>query len=156
MVKRAGGALLLAVALDHASARPISTQLYVALRELMLSGRIVAKTRLPASRALASDLGVSRTTVIEAFERFGCTDAFHFTFKIAELAQTPDTIEWAISVLQQTDDKTEANRDFKHHLGQLLCNADPGRPRIERTCVNSRRTDHHLHSVRRLICCPVE
>ncbi|MBN8892835.1 MAG: GntR family transcriptional regulator [Rhodospirillales bacterium 70-18] len=69
MVKRAGGALLLAISLDHASPRPISTQLYVALRELMLSGRIAAKARLPASRALARDLGVSRTTVIEAFER---------------------------------------------------------------------------------------
>lgn len=94
--------------------------------------------------------------VIEAFERFGCTDAFPFTFKIAELAQTPETIEWAISVFQQTDDKTEASRDFKHHLGQLLCNADLGRPGIERTCVNSRRTDHRFHPVRRLICCPVE
>lgn len=62
--------------------------------------------------------------VIEAFERFGRSDAFPFTFKIAELAQTPETIEWAISVLQGTDDKTEGSRDLKHHLGQLLCNAD--------------------------------
>jgi GntR family transcriptional regulator/MocR family aminotransferase len=69
MVKRAGGALLLSVTLDAASPRPISTQLYATLRELMLSGQLAAKARLPASRALARDLGVSRTTVIEAFER---------------------------------------------------------------------------------------
>jgi GntR family transcriptional regulator / MocR family aminotransferase len=69
MVKRAGGALLLSIALDATSARPITTQLYVHLRDLMLSGAIAAGARLPASRTLARDLGVSRTTVIDAFER---------------------------------------------------------------------------------------
>ncbi|MBV8654379.1 MAG: PLP-dependent aminotransferase family protein, partial [Alphaproteobacteria bacterium] len=68
-MKRAGGALLLSIALDHGAARPISTQLYVTLRDLMLSGAIAAGVRLPASRTLARDLGVSRTTVIDAFER---------------------------------------------------------------------------------------
>jgi GntR family transcriptional regulator / MocR family aminotransferase len=69
MVKRAGGVLLWSIVLDHDSARPISTQLYVRLRDLMLSGSIRAGTRLPASRTLARDLGVSRTTVIDAFDR---------------------------------------------------------------------------------------
>lgn len=69
MVKRAGGALLLSIAIDHESARPISTQLYVSLRDLMLSGAIAAGQRLPASRTLARDLGLSRTTVIDAFDR---------------------------------------------------------------------------------------
>lgn len=69
MVKRAGGALLLSIAIDHDSARPISTQLYAALRDLMLSGAIAAGQRLPASRTLARDLGLSRTTVIDAFDR---------------------------------------------------------------------------------------
>lgn len=69
MVKRAGGALLLSVTLDHQSPRPISTQLYMILRDMMLSGAIAPKMRLPATRAMAQDLGISRTTVIEAFER---------------------------------------------------------------------------------------
>ena len=34
----ATGALLLAVKIDHAHKRPVSTQLYVALRDLILSG----------------------------------------------------------------------------------------------------------------------
>jgi GntR family transcriptional regulator/MocR family aminotransferase len=71
MVKRAGGALLLSIALDHGSARPLGAQLYAALRDLMLSGAMAAGARLPASRALARDLNVSRTTVIDAFERLG-------------------------------------------------------------------------------------
>jgi GntR family transcriptional regulator/MocR family aminotransferase len=69
MVKRAGGALLLSIAIDPQSARPIGTQLYMSLRDLMLSGAIAAGTRLPASRTLAAELGLSRTTVIDAFER---------------------------------------------------------------------------------------
>lgn len=69
MVKRAGGALLLSIAIERDSSRPISTQLYVTLRDLMLSGAIAAGIRLPSSRTLARDLSVSRTTVIDAFDR---------------------------------------------------------------------------------------
>ncbi|BBK32436.1 GntR family transcriptional regulator [Stella humosa] len=69
MVKRAGGALLLSIEIDHASPRPVGTQLYSALRELMLSGAIAGGERLPATRTLANELGVSRTTVIHAFDR---------------------------------------------------------------------------------------
>lgn len=69
MVKRAGGALLLSIAIDHDSPRPIGTQLYVGLRDLMLSGAVAAGVRLPSSRTLARDLGLSRTTVIDAFDR---------------------------------------------------------------------------------------
>ncbi len=69
MVKRAGGSLLLSVRIDHASPQPVSTQLCMALREMILTGGFQAGDRLPASRTLAHDLGVSRTTVIEVFDR---------------------------------------------------------------------------------------
>jgi len=69
MVKRAGGALLLAVRIDHESTRPLGTQLYVILRDLILSGGFGARDRLPATRTLAAQLKLSRTTVIEAYER---------------------------------------------------------------------------------------
>ena len=69
MVKRAGGALLLSLRIDHAADRPVSTQLYVGLRDLILAGGFAASGRLPATRTLARDLAVSRTTVIDAFDR---------------------------------------------------------------------------------------
>jgi GntR family transcriptional regulator/MocR family aminotransferase len=69
MVKRTGGALLLSLRVDHGGPRPVSTQLCAALRDIILSGGLNAGERLPASRTLAKDLGVSRTTVIEVFER---------------------------------------------------------------------------------------
>ncbi len=69
MVKRAGGALLLGLQIDPRASRPIGSQLYSALRETILSGGIATGVRLPATRTLARELGVSRTTVIDAFER---------------------------------------------------------------------------------------
>jgi GntR family transcriptional regulator / MocR family aminotransferase len=78
MVKRTGGALLLSLKLDPASARPVGLQLYIALRALILDGALRPGDRLPASRTVAADLGISRTTVVEAFERLaaeGLTEA---------------------------------------------------------------------------------
>ena len=44
-------------------------QLARALKQAMASGRLADGTRLPASRDLARDLGVSRTTVVAAYEQ---------------------------------------------------------------------------------------
>jgi len=55
------------VALDRGTCVPLHRQLYERLREAVLSGRLPAGTRLPSSRTLASELGVSRNTVMSAF-----------------------------------------------------------------------------------------
>lgn len=69
MVKRAGGSLLLSIRIDHQAHHPVSTQLCMALREMILTGGFAPGDRLPASRTLARDLGLSRTTVVEVFSR---------------------------------------------------------------------------------------
>lgn len=69
MVKRAGGSLLQSIQIDHSAHQPVSTQLCMALREMILTGGFAAGDRLPASRTLAHDLGLSRTTVVEVFSR---------------------------------------------------------------------------------------
>ncbi|MCU1490210.1 MAG: transcriptional regulator, GntR family with aminotransferase domain [Acidimicrobiaceae bacterium] len=48
---------------------PAKEQLTAALRALVLDGRLPLETRVPAERALASALGVSRTTVAAAYDR---------------------------------------------------------------------------------------
>src|SRR5580698_8704438 len=57
--------------LDPADAPPgaLSTWLAAELRRAVADGRLPAGTRLPASRALAADLGVSRGVVTEAYQR---------------------------------------------------------------------------------------
>ncbi|WP_413991804.1 PLP-dependent aminotransferase family protein [Labrys okinawensis] len=69
MVKRAGGALLQSITIDHASSRTIGIQLTTALRDLILGGGLAAGERLPASRILAKELGIARMTVIGSFEQ---------------------------------------------------------------------------------------
>ncbi len=69
MTKYAGGALIPAFSFDRADRATITVQLAGALRELILSGQLRAGERLPASRVLARDQGVSRTTAINAYEQ---------------------------------------------------------------------------------------
>jgi GntR family transcriptional regulator/MocR family aminotransferase len=53
--------------LDRSQPRALRAQLEHGLREAVRSGRLRAHARLPASRALASDLGVSRRLVVDAY-----------------------------------------------------------------------------------------
>jgi GntR family transcriptional regulator/MocR family aminotransferase len=53
--------------LDRTASRPLRAQLEDGLREAVRSGRLPANTRLPATRALASDLRVSRRLVVDAY-----------------------------------------------------------------------------------------
>jgi GntR family transcriptional regulator / MocR family aminotransferase len=61
----AGGELLLELRRDDR--RPLRAQLEDGLREAARSGRVSAGARLPATRVLASDLGVSRRLVVDAY-----------------------------------------------------------------------------------------
>ena len=67
MARRAAIEAAVTVALDRGSRVPLHRQLYEGLREAVLAGRLRAGTRLPSTRALAAELGVSRNTVMGAF-----------------------------------------------------------------------------------------
>lgn len=69
MVKRSAGELLFAIAVDRSLGRSVTTQVYGAIRKLITAGDLPAGKRLPSSRTLARELGVSRTTTLAAFER---------------------------------------------------------------------------------------
>jgi len=58
---------MLAVALDPGGRRPLGDQLYEQIRDLVLEGRLKPGERLPSTRALAAELGVSRTTTVSAY-----------------------------------------------------------------------------------------
>jgi GntR family transcriptional regulator / MocR family aminotransferase len=57
------------VTLDRRSQVPLQTQLYRALREAILHGRLRPGLRLPATRLLARDLRIARNTVVAVFEQ---------------------------------------------------------------------------------------
>src|ERR1700682_748404 len=53
---------------DPDSESPLYRQLYTQVRDLIESGRISRGARLPATRELAGQLGLNRTTVSAAYE----------------------------------------------------------------------------------------
>ncbi|HET6869944.1 MAG TPA: PLP-dependent aminotransferase family protein [Solirubrobacteraceae bacterium] len=59
----------LLLALDRSRAEPLRVQLERELRDAIRSGRLAAGERLPSSRALAAELGLSRGLVLECYEQ---------------------------------------------------------------------------------------
>lgn len=55
--------------IDHSLAAPLFEQICAHLRNRIISGGLQEGTRLPPTRALASELGVSRSTVVTAYEQ---------------------------------------------------------------------------------------
>jgi GntR family transcriptional regulator / MocR family aminotransferase len=68
-VKQAGGYTLAALTLDCALPVSLHRQLYDRVRKAILKRQLRGGTRLPSTRILARELGVSRNTVITAFEQ---------------------------------------------------------------------------------------
>src|SRR5947209_5034635 len=63
--------------LDRESSAPLRAQLELALREAIQSGRLRAGERLPSSRRLAAELGVSRGTVIDCYAQLEAEGYLH-------------------------------------------------------------------------------
>lgn len=63
-----GATHLVDIAIDRASQASVGRQLYFALRDAIVSGRMPAGARLPSTRAAAGLWGVSRGVVVEAYD----------------------------------------------------------------------------------------
>ena len=58
-----------AIALDRASATPLYRQIYEGYRTAIIERRLRAGQRMPSTRGLADELGLSRIPVLNAFEQ---------------------------------------------------------------------------------------
>ncbi len=59
----------LLITIDSTAAEPLHYQLYRGIREAILAGRLPPGVRVPSTRRLAQDLGVSRSTALVAFDQ---------------------------------------------------------------------------------------
>src|ERR1044072_9416343 len=55
--------------LHEPSREPMHRQLYRKVRDAVLSGRLPPGSRLPSTRSIAAELGVSRNTIMGAFDQ---------------------------------------------------------------------------------------
>ncbi|MDB5605091.1 MAG: Transcriptional regulator GntR family domain Aspartate aminotransferase [Bradyrhizobium sp.] len=69
MKSRQSWAELYAFEVDRAADAPVFRQIYLQLRSAILSGTLRPATKLPSTRELAAQLGVSRSAVVSAFEQ---------------------------------------------------------------------------------------
>ncbi|NEU99597.1 PLP-dependent aminotransferase family protein [Bradyrhizobium uaiense] len=68
MPKTAVTGTIISLGIDKASHVPIYRQISDRLREAVSQGRIIAGTKLPSTRIMADELGVSRNTVLQVFD----------------------------------------------------------------------------------------
>jgi GntR family transcriptional regulator / MocR family aminotransferase len=68
-IRPAGTVGSITLALDPSARVPMQRQLYEAMREAILEGRLAPGARIPGTRTLARSLDVSRTTVSLAFDQ---------------------------------------------------------------------------------------
>src|SRR5919108_2923925 len=66
MTRTSSPELLVSIRRDE---RPLHTQIEAQLREGVRAGRLAAGERLPSTRALAAELGVSRGVIVEAYQQ---------------------------------------------------------------------------------------
>src|SRR5215470_8894277 len=69
MSKRPSGVFLPAISFERAISLPLYKQLYQSIRQSILRGTLRKGLRLPSTRTLAHELGVSRNIVVIAFEQ---------------------------------------------------------------------------------------
>src|SRR5438874_5425386 len=69
MKSRQGWADLYAFEVTRANDTPLVQQLYLQLRSAILSRRLRPGTKLPSTRELAAEIGVSRSAAVAAYEQ---------------------------------------------------------------------------------------
>jgi GntR family transcriptional regulator/MocR family aminotransferase len=75
MPKRSTGAIITGIGLTRDGPIPLHRQLYEGLREAILTRRLAPGMRLPSTRTLASELDLSRYTVVDAFRQL-CAEGY--------------------------------------------------------------------------------
>jgi GntR family transcriptional regulator/MocR family aminotransferase len=130
-----------ALNLDPISPIALYRQIYDGLRDGIVGGRFEAGTKLPASRALATSLGVSRITVTECYERLISegyleTRRGSGTFVCSSL---PETDMYASSVTVAIDPEPESPVPVRLSIYGELINA-PIRPPVPSELI---RLDSH-------------
>ena len=104
--------VLALIDLDRSARESLTQQIYARVRELIVCGRVAPGAQIPSTRALAAELGVSRNTVVAAFEQL-----------------------WSEGYLRG---KVGAGSFVASQLPEILTDAPRARPRVVRTIAGGR------------------
>src|SRR5215467_480932 len=115
------------IMLDQEAAVPLYRQLYDRLRGSILAGQLEAGTRLPSTRVLASELGVSRTTTALAYELLllegyieskvgDGTRVAHLNKGASSMREIPPVTPTNFLSRSQEEIRDVQNRRFRHQI----------------------------------------
>ncbi len=120
------------ISLERGSGIPLYRQICQSLREAILSGALAEGVRLPTERALASELGVNRTTVMNAYNELASEGLIeghvgrgtlvrrsHYPYDID--AYEPETASWLLGL---PAGEREALGPDAHLLSELASMSD--------------------------------
>lgn len=120
------------IALDRKSGIPLYRQICQSLREAILSGELAEGVRLPTERALASELGINRTTVMNAYNELASEGLIeghvgrgtlvrrnHYPYDVD--AYEPETASWLLGL---PAGEREALGPDAHLLSELASMSD--------------------------------
>lgn len=128
----------LTLRLDDSTPKPLHEQLYDELRRSILSGRLAPGTRLPSTRALATNLRLSRATVVQSFGQLldeGYLEARHGAGTFVSLA-LPDETERALPVGER--ERAAPASVALSEFGERLLRAGELEPRVPPGFINFR------------------
>ena len=112
-----------AVALDRSLATPIHRQLYELLRSYIITGKLPAGSRLPATRTLADALEVGRNTVITAYDQL-LTEGY--------LEARSGSGTWVAEIMEQSPEPAEPRASPAHSRFSRRGNAIASQPQFGR------------------------
>src|SRR5262244_1034571 len=124
-VKRVKSGRSSEVVLDERAAAPLYQQLHDRLRAQITGGQLEAGARLPSTRVLAAQLGVSRTTTALAYELLLLEG--YVVSRVGDgtrvARQRPDQLEAGTADGRRTPDALGRPRPWLARRGQLLLQA---------------------------------
>ena len=107
----------LTISLDNSGSHPMYEQIYAYIRDEIQSGKIRAGEKLPSTRTLASHLGISRSTVDQAYEQLLAEGYMiaspcrgYFVCELDQLYQLPSRTQ--LPVAERHQESKEYRIDF--------------------------------------------
>jgi GntR family transcriptional regulator/MocR family aminotransferase len=143
-MKRAAHALLPAIPVDRASPTPLYRQIYEGFRSAILDRRLRAGQRIPSTRTLAGELGISRLPIVNAFEQLVAEGYFESgigsgTFVARSVPGRPDRRDRENargSVRSRTRKSTSRDSDFLVPRGADPWLGGPGAFRVSQPALD--------------------
>ena len=141
MAKGLAGTLFGAINLDRENPNHLHTQLYQSLRDLILDGVLQSEQRLPSSRVLAIELGISRTTVLTVYDRLNSEGLLYSktgsgSFVSGTLKQRQLTLDRAVSAENAPANQSPPlSRAFRKNYKRLPIRAEISNPQAFSTAI---------------------